>query len=432
LLPISYADLEDSNRQGGKVQTGFYSRLISHAFPTESLTRDIVLICLSNVIGAFGEGLYFWFFPLYVQSLGANYFELGLVISTLFGFSAMVPLFGGLLADRFERKTILILSWTPWVLAPLIYSFASNWIQLIPGTFCWGLSMVGLPAVTAYVITCLSDKTKIASVLALVWGSYSFSYIFAPGIGGYLATIIGMQWVLRIATNLSAVATGVFFFLRPQHPKEKEKDREKAQPVEGGKNGMLQRFAKNLYEPRDRSTWRRILIWSMFLALSSFFIGIGRSFVQTFLKEQISMSDVQIGVFFSINYAGITFLGIAMGRISDKWRKSGAIGFCLLFYCASIIPLLLYQGTSTLMLFAFPLGGSAITAQLVYSYVGAVAPKSKRGVWVSIPQTASLLASFIAPLLGGYLYTFSPAYAFLVSISAMPILAAYAFRALKA
>jgi len=242
---------------------------------------------------------------------------------------------------------------------------------------------------------------------------------------------MGMLWVLRLATILSAVATGVFFFLRPQHPREKKADKENRHTTEHRKTGIFKRFRHNLYEPEHQNAWRKVIVWSVFLASCSFFIGIGRSFVQTFLKERISMSDVQIGVYGSISYAGITFIGIAMGRLSDKWRKSGAIAFCLLFYFASMIPLLLYQGTSVLMLFAFPLGASAISAQLVYSYIGTIAPKSKQGLWVSIPQTFSLLASFVAPLIGGYVYTFSPTCAFLISIGAMPILATYAFRTLK-
>jgi MFS family permease len=131
------------------------------------------------------------------------------------------------------------------------------------------------------------------------------------------------------------------------------------------------------------------------------------------------MNKVQIGLFGSINYAGITFIGVAMGRASDKWRKSGAMGVCLLLYFASIIPLLLFREIPTLMFFAFLLGGSAITAQLVYSFVGTIAPKAKRGLWVSIPQTFSLVASFAGPYLGGYLYTFSPVYAFVSSVSIM-------------
>jgi MFS family permease len=383
------------------------------------------------MIGAFGEGLYFWIFPLYVRTLNASIVQLGLVLSALMGFAALVPLFGGFLADRFDRKKILILSWTPWIFAPLIYSFAQNWTQLIPGTFCWGLSMIGLPAVTAYIITCVNDKTKLASALTIVWSTYSFSYIFAPGIGGYLASIIGMRQVLWVSTVLSAVSTGVFFFLRSQHPRKEETRVETEPPHAPIEKRFWRKILLALRAPEEKGLLRKILVWSALLTVSSFFISIGRPFVQTFLNESVKMTEVQIGLFGSINYAGITFIGVAMGRAGDKWKKSWAIGVCLLLYFASIIPLLLITETTTLMFIAFLLGGSAVSAQLVYSFVGTIAPTAKRGLWLSIPQTFSLIASFAAPYLGGYLYTLSPTYAFITSVSIMPFLAVYAIAKLK-
>jgi MFS family permease len=392
-----------------------FRRLLSLAFPSDVLTRDVLLICVSNVIGAFGEGLYFWVFPLYVRSLHADYVQLGMVLSALMGFAALVPLIGGFLADRFDRKKILILSWTPWIFAPLIYSFATDWVQLIPGTFCWGVSMIGLPAVTAYVITSVEDKSKFASVLALVWSTYSFSYIFAPAIGGYFATVIGMQWVLRVSVVLSAVSTATFFFLHSQHPRKE----------------AVKRQQEQLPAAVESKLWRKIMVWSAFFTATSFFISIGRPYVQTFLSETVMMSEFQVGVFGSINYAGITLIGIAMGRMADRWRKSGAMSMCLLLYVASMIPLLLIREPNSLMFIAFTLGGSATLSSLVSSFVGTIAPRAKRGLWVSIPQTCSMVASFIAPYLGGYLYTSSPAYTFMISMSALPFLAIYALVRLK-
>ena len=117
-----------------------YKRILLSGFPFEAFTKDIWLICLSNVIGAFGEGLYFWIFPLYVRSLQADYIQLGIVYSALNGSAALSPLLGGILADRFDRKKIVIAAWIPWVFVPLIYSFAENWQQLIPEAICWGIS----------------------------------------------------------------------------------------------------------------------------------------------------------------------------------------------------------------------------------------------------------------------------------------------------
>lgn len=237
--------------------------------PFKAFTRDIWLICLSNVIGAFGEGLYFWVFPVYIRQLQADYVQLGLVFSALYGTSALAPLPGGILADRFDRKKILILSWTPWVFAPLLYSFAQNWVQLIPGAVCWGISMIGLPAVSAYVVTSVVDKRNLSSVVAVVWASYSFSYIFAPAAGSFLASIIGMQWVLRVASVLCAVATGVFFLLHSQHPRKNESE------------------TKQTLSSDERSKlMRKVLLWSSFYAAATFFFMVFRPFVPTFLTDQ--------------------------------------------------------------------------------------------------------------------------------------------------
>jgi hypothetical protein len=40
-----------------------YMRILSFGVPFKAFTRDIWLICISNVVGAFGEGLDFWVFP---------------------------------------------------------------------------------------------------------------------------------------------------------------------------------------------------------------------------------------------------------------------------------------------------------------------------------------------------------------------------------
>jgi len=390
-------------------------RRLSIGFPFEAFTRDIWLICISNAVGAFGEGLYFWVFPLYVRSVQADYMQLAIVTSALMGFAALVPVPGGLLADRFDRKKIIILSWTPWIFAPLIYSFAQNWAQLIPGTVCWGVSMIGLPAITAYVISNVEDQKKVTSVLSFVWASYSFSYIFAPAVGTYLATIIGMRPVLQIASLFAAVSTCIFFLLRSQHPRkiESEMSQQSMPPAE-----------------RSRLLNSMLLLAGLFMA-ASFFMGIARPYITPFLAEQVSLSEFQVGVFGSVSYAGVTLMGVALGRLGDRWKRSGAIGLCFLLYVVAVIPLLLVREVVWLMPVAFLFGGSGVAGSIVSSMVGTSAPRSRRGLWVSIPQTLGMVAAFVASYVGGYLYTLSPPYAFLASVSGIPLIALLAFTKLK-
>jgi len=396
-------------------RTGDLRRYLSYVVPFEDMTRDIWLICFSNIIGAFGEGLYFWVFPLYVRYLQADYVQLGLVFSALYGVSALAPLPGGLLADRFDRKKILILAWTPWALSPLLYSFAANWTQLIPGTVLWGISVIGVPAANAYIITSVADKKRLASVISFVWSTYSLSYVFAPTVGVYLADMIGMQWVLRVSAVLTGVATSIFFLLHSQHPRRMNTEKQNGRQSSSGRKTLL----------------RKLLVWSCFLTLISFFMGIARPYVPTFLAENVHMSEFLVGLFGSINFVGVTLIGIATGRLGDKWSKSKVISLCLAFYIMSMVPLLLIREPVALLPIAFLYGGSSVSGFLVSSYVGGIAPENKRGLWSSVPQTLSLVASFVAPYVGGYLYTRSPYDAFLVSVGAAPLLAVLALTLLR-
>jgi MFS family permease len=390
-----------------------YKRILAYGVPFGALTRDIWLICLSCVIGAFGEGLYFWVFPLYIRELHADYVQLGLVYSVLMGVSGLVGLAGGLLADRSDRKKLLLLGWTMWIFAPLIYSFAAVWSQLIPGAVCWGLSNISTPAISAYVITDVTDRNRVASVVSFVFSTFAFSYIFAPAVGGYLATIFGMRHVLVLSTSLIVASTCVFFFIQSQHP-----------PARKAENSPL--------VTTDRKPLlRKLALWSCFFTVATFFLSIARNFVTVFLSEQANLNEFYVGLFGSVYFAGMTFIGIAMGRLGDRWKKSGAISVSLFLFIASMVPILLVRDKTVLIFLAFAYGGSAVTGSLVSSYVGTIAPETKRGLWLSIPQSLSLLAAFAAPYAGGFLYTYSPYYAFIVSIGAMPFLLAFSLLVLK-
>lgn len=391
-----------------------YIRFLTFGVPFEAFTKDLWLICLSNAIGAFGEGLYFWIFPIYVRSLQADYVQLGMVISALYGASALAPLPGGWLADRFDRRKILILAWTPWFIAPLFYAAATHWTLLIPGTLCWGLSMVGVPSLNAYIITAVEDKRKLASVFSFVWASYSFSYIFAPATGAFLGSFIGVRSVFLVSAALCAVATSIFLFIRGQRPK-------------------LNAQKAVLHSPsvEEKKAWRKVLLWAFFLTAVGFFAAVGRVFTQTFLNEEVKFDEFQVGLFGSINFAGLTFLGIMMGRLGDKWRKPRAISLCLLFHVFSMLPFLLTKEPAVLMFSAFFHSGTIIVGSLVSSYVGTVAPENKRGLWVSVPQTLSLTATFAAPYLSTFLYVQSPYYAFGASLISIPFLILVALTILR-
>ena len=96
------------------------------------LNRDLKLIVLSNLMGAVGEGLYFYIWSLYILELKADPIYLGALISILYFISAITPIPGGFLADKYDRKKVVIFAWMMWATTPLLYSMATDWTQILP------------------------------------------------------------------------------------------------------------------------------------------------------------------------------------------------------------------------------------------------------------------------------------------------------------
>jgi MFS family permease len=127
----------------------------------------------------------------------------------------------------------------------------------------------------------------------------------------------------------------------------------------------------------------------------------------------------------------MTVLGVTIGHLGDRWRKPRAIGLCLTIFLASTVSLLLVREIAVLMLVAFFFGGSGVTGTLVSSFIGSIAPENRRGLWLSVPQTLSLVAAFAAPYLAGFLYTLDPNNTLMFSIVATPFLILFALVGLK-
>ncbi|MDH5712689.1 MAG: MFS transporter [Candidatus Bathyarchaeota archaeon] len=363
------------------------------------LNKDLKLLALSDFIGAFGDGLYFYLFPLYITTLEAGPAEVGIVYSVLYFAAAFAPLVGGFLADKYDRKKVLLLGWLIWIPIPLIFSVAEHWSQLLVGAVLYGF-WVGGPAASAYIATS-AKKDKITLTFTLISAAWWAGYIFSPALGGYLSTIIGMRWVTRLAFILYVLSAGVLLFMSSQHA-----------------------VAQSSTSPSSFSSLRtkKMVVWSLFFALLMIVTVLARPFIPQFLQGTYSFDEFQIGILGSVTFLGSALLGLGLGRIGDRWRKPGAISVAVILCCTSFIALISFGNFFALALASFLIGVSYAIPSLIDAIVGSIAPEVSRGRWLSIPQTLSMLAAFLAPYLGGILYSASPYSPFMVAIIITPIL----------
>ena len=117
-----------------------------------------------HFIGAFGDGLFIYTLPIYLRGLEASPANVGMLYSILSLSSALTIIPGGFLADRFDRKKIMILGWAIWVPIPLMFSVATNWSQLLPVMSLYGFLVAG-PSISAYIFTS-ANKERITVTFA--------------------------------------------------------------------------------------------------------------------------------------------------------------------------------------------------------------------------------------------------------------------------
>lgn len=374
-----------------------YRRALRFILPFEVLNIDLKLIFTSNFIGAFGDGLFSYLLPYYItEYLGASASEMGMLYTVTFLVSAITLLIAGIVADKYDRKKVMIAGWLAWIPAPLLFSLAENWVQMLPGMILWGFWLSG-PTSTAYVVS-TADKNKLTLTFTVLSASWSLGYVFSPAIGGYLADVIGMQRVFHISFIFYTAACLILTLIRSQHPQPHS-------PSSDAASGSSVRMKK-------------LVLLSAFFALVTFVTMMFRQFIPKFLWDAYGYGDFKIGLLGSISFLGSAVLGLLLGRLGDRWRKSYAVAASMIL-CGSSLALLLCSSSFYVLSAAFfLLGASYITWSLMSAVVGPMAPEHMRARWISVPQMISMFSSFLAPYVGGLIYEVSPYYLFTASIIA--------------
>jgi len=375
------------------------ARIFKLGFPFEVLNRDLKLILACNLVGSFGDGLYAYLLPVYITgTLKANSVEVGILYAIMSLSTALTLLLAGMLADRYDRKKIMIAGWIAWIPAPLIFSLANNWLQMLPGMILWGVWLGG-PTTTAYVVG-TADKSKLTLTFTAISSGWSFGYIFSPALGGYIAGTVGSRVIFYLGSILYASACFILMFISKQQ-------------LMSYKQSPSQEH-NSFFELLKT---RKLLMLSIFFASIWFVLMLFRPFIPQFLKDKYGYSDFEIGVLGSVLFFGSAVLGILLGRLGDKWKKSYALATSLALCSISLVLLLLFNIFPILVIAFFIAGGSYITWSLMGAIIGPIAPESIRARWVSIPQAITVFSSFIAPYVGGVLYSISPSYPFIIGIA---------------
>src|SRR5437667_6678427 len=150
-----------------------------------SLPRDLRLLFFSLFLWTFGLGVYNYVWSLYLTQLSANPEQVGLVYSICFFAVAISMIPGGILANKYDNRTLLIVVWAMSIPVPIMFYFSRTWPDVIPGLIILQLSAFNLPAMNAF-IGALGDQRRMSSAFGAVYSAFPLGLVLSPAVGSLL------------------------------------------------------------------------------------------------------------------------------------------------------------------------------------------------------------------------------------------------------
>src|SRR5437773_10799663 len=259
---------------------------------SRSLPRDLRLLFFSLLLWTFGLGVYNYVWSLYLIQLNANPEQIGLVYSIGLFAAAVSMIPGGILANKYDNRTLLIVGWAMSIPVPIMFYFSRTWSDVIPGLIILQLSAFNLPAMNAF-IGALGDQKRMSSAFGPVYSAFPLGPVLSPAVGSLLLTWLSIRDLFWFTLALWTVSTIILFPLKRQPPREVDSK------------------APLLELPRSS----RELTILVFLFGAAVAIGVtSPSYLPLFLRDQFHLSESQIQLFGSIQSLGSAIFAILLGR----------------------------------------------------------------------------------------------------------------------
>ncbi len=347
------------------------------------LTRDLTWLTLSMGLWGLGFGLYGFLWPLYVEHLGGSAVVVGF-LSTLSGVATALVVFpGGYLADRVERKTILIWGWCAAIPVPFMFALAPNWHWLIPGVLLYFGSAFSTPALQAIVLD-EASPSKLSTAYNVVMNVFGMGMVIGPTVGGLVVTHYSYHVVFMMSGLFYLASTACLLPVKRHRPTPST-------------------AVKPRWRPRTRPRFFRWVVFSATLAVIQ---GITWPFVVPYLKESGHLPVETIGMLSSAGILVATLSAPLWGRLGDRVGLPRTLGYGLGMVTMGWI-FLLWNPTSLGLVLSSGIlrGGGEGVRGLPGVAVGRTVRKDEAGTAYGVYNLVTEMAGALAPLPGGFLYS---------------------------
>ncbi|MFZ3580238.1 MFS transporter [Virgibacillus sp. DJP39] len=365
--------------------------------------RAYIFYLLGSVISAIGNGMQFIAITWLILELTQSPTQVGITLAISFIPLMCLASFGGLIADQYDRRYLMILSnvfrFLAICIVPLVYWFSelNIFVIYIMQLFNAIGTSFFIPANAGFVREIVDDKNMYrANALTQVW--IQVGKLSGAGLGGVFVALFGSINVVLINALTFLVAAFFIFYCRRGYT-----------PPRVG-NFKQRKFWGDLNAGFTLLIKQKSLLFYVFLSLlPAVFVHIYNLAVGVFVKQELNEGANALG-FIDGGYAlGAMVLGFLISRRSD-WLKSKQLIPLVILVMA--VPFILFGFSQTVpfaTISVFLMGAAfQIGFTMFNTLIQITPPKAFVGRVTGFAKSVQSLCAFVSLLfLGAWLETHS-------------------------
>ena len=340
-------------------------------------SRDLRLLVAGNLVTGLGTqvALVALPFQLYTQTRSA-------FLTGLLGAVELVPLIvlalvGGAIADRFDRRKLLLLDQIALVACAgglAVATFALDEVP-VPLLYLLGGLLAGFGAVQnvtrSAILPNLVRPQKLRSAIALNFGLYQLTLVIGPGLGGLLIAAAGVEWAyVADAVSCLAMVTALIG-MAPQPPQS-----------DGGPIvGIRRSIGDGLRFVRGNQA----LMGSFAIDLLAMTFGMPRALFAVLAIEVYGAGAAGTGLLYAAVSAGATVAALTTGWLESARRLGRVVIWAVVVWGAAIAGAGLVGSLWPAAAFLFVAGAADSVSAVCRSTINqTVTPDAMRGRMSSV------------------------------------------------
>ncbi|MEA2413202.1 MAG: hypothetical protein QOC77_3763 [Thermoleophilaceae bacterium] len=295
-------------------------RLISKiAVDTSALreSRDFRLLTLGATVTGLGTQAALVALPYQVYVISRSAFLTGLLGLVELGPLIALSLFGGALADRFDRRRLLLVAQVALVLvasglaAAALAGTPPLWLLYVLAGLSTAAAAIERVTSSAMVPNLVGPE-RLRGALSLTFGLYQVTMVVGPGLGGILISAAGVEGAYIADAVTCAGMVVAAYLMRPQHPGEQEE-----------REPIFRSIATGLRFVRGE----RALVGSFVIDLCAMTFGMPRALFPVLSLTVYHAGASGTGALFSAVAAGATVAALTTGWLEHaRWLGRIVLG----------------------------------------------------------------------------------------------------------